>query len=610
LKPPLRVLLVEDSDEDAELVSRELKRGFDANIHRVETPEEMSTALETKTFDVIVSDYSMPRFSGPAAFSVLRSKELDIPFIIASGTIGEEVAIETMKLGVQDYLLKDKLGRLVPAIERELREAASRKAGRLAEENLRASEARFRDLFEAAPDAIVVVGKDGFVRLANGAASRIFGHEDLVGIAFADLVTRDEARGVRKDGTTIAVEISRATTRSDDTTLVIVRDVTERHALEQRVRQKQKLEAIGSLAGGVAHDFNNIMSVILSFSSLITSSLKEGDPIVADLHEIRKAALRATDLTRQLLAFARKQVLQPQPLSLADVLVSTQRMLERMLGEDIELTILPSKDLGTTMVDPGQVEQVVMNLVVNARDAMPSGGKLTIETSNVEIDEAYASQHAGVVPGSYVMLAITDTGIGMDTATQAHIFEPFFTTKDVGKGTGLGLATVFGIVKQSGGHIWLYSEPGKGTTFKVYFPRSDQLATTPSVSPPQTFRGTETILIAEDDDALRTVAMTILRLNGYHVLAARNGGDALMICEQHPATIHLLLTDVVMPRMSGRQVADRLTAVRPGMKVLYMSGYTDSAIVHHGVLDSGVAFLQKPITPESLARKVREVLDG
>jgi signal transduction histidine kinase len=486
MKKPLRVLLVEDSEEDAELVLRELRRGFDVTFERVQTADDMSVALE-RAWDVIVSDYSMPRFTGPDAYQVLRGKGSDVPFIIASGTIGEDVAIAAMKMGVSDYLLKGKLARLVPAIERELREAESRKA---------------------------------------------------------------------------------------------------RRALEQQLLQSQKMEAIGSLAGGVAHDFNNLLSVILSFTEMLISGTKDDDPARADLVEIKTAAMRAADLTKQLLAFSRRSILQPIVVQLNDIVGNVERMLRRLLGEHIELTVLFHR-------------------------AMPSGGKLTIETANVELDATYAAAHAGVEPGSYVMLAISDTGSGMSAETQARIFEPFFTTKEKDKGTGLGLSTVFGIVKQSGGHIWLYSEEGRGTTFKLYFPRVDAVATRLSPQPARDAlpRGTETILLVEDDDSVRKVVALVLQRQGYHVLVAQTGGDALILCERHTATIHLLLTDVVMPRMGGVEVAERLHALRPNMKVLFMSGYTANAIVHHGVLDSDVSFLPKPIVPESLARKVREVLD-
>ncbi len=638
MKPVVRVLLVEDSDEDAELITRELRRAFELELERVQTAEDMSAALDGKTWDIVISDYSMPRFSGPEAFAVLQSKHLDIPFIITSGTIGEDVAVATMRLGVRDYLLKDKLARLVPAVERELREAEMRAARRRADEALRAAEGRFRDLFDVAPDAILLTSAEGKILIANAEAHRMFGHENLVGEEVDALVGEDsrerhphlragffanpESRRVRgareiqarrKDGKMFPVEITLASSSVDGqpAALAIIRDATDRRALEERLRQTQKLEAIGSLAGGIAHDFNNLLSVILSYSSMLVEGLKAGDPMREDLGEVHKAAMRATDLTRQLLAFGRKQILQPAPTNLNEIVKRMQTLLRRLIGEDIEYTVLLAAQLGTTLVDPSQIEQIIMNLIVNARDAMPTGGKVTVETANVVLDAGYAAQHAGVTPGAYVMIAITDTGLGMDAATQARVFEPFFTTKEVGRGTGLGLSTVFGIVKQSGGHVWLYSEVGKGTTFKVYFPRSDKDAmSTTAPPPPNTQRGVETILLVEDDDALRVLTSTILRRNGYHVLEAANGGDALLICEQHGATIHLLLTDVIMPKMSGRQVADRLKIIRPQMKVLYMSGYTDNSIVHHGVLDSDVAFLQKPITPDALARKVRDVLDG
>ncbi len=390
-------------------------------------------------------------------------------------------------------------------------------------------------------------------------------------------------------------------------------DVTGRRGLEAQFLQAQKLEAVGRLAGGVAHDFNNVLSVILSYSDLILGDDRCGkNPFRSDIEEIRKAGLRASDLTRQLLAFSRQQVLQAKVLNLHGSVAGMEKMLRNLLGANIALSILPANALWNVKADPGQIEQIIMNLAVNARDAMPLGGELTIETQNVELDSDYARAHHDVVPGSYVMVAVSDTGAGMDPATRARIFEPFFTTKELGKGTGLGLATVFGIVNQSKGHIWVYSEPGKGTTFRVYFPKVMGVAESSSdqLSEPEFTHAGETILLVEDEDQVRLLAQTVLRRSGYVVLSAPNGGEALLISERHGAKIDLLLTDVVLPWMSGRQLADRLGPLRPQMKVLFMSGYTDDAVLQHGVLDSGVAYLQKPLTPNSLTRKVREVLHG
>ena len=387
----------------------------------------------------------------------------------------------------------------------------------------------------------------------------------------------------------------------------------ERLRLEDQIRASQKMEAIGSLAGGVAHDFNNLLSVILSYTGFAMEAVRDGDPLQSDLLEVKNAAERAAALTRQLLAFSRKQVLQPVALDLNQVATGVEKMLRRILGEDIELVQTLAPDLGLTLADPGQIEQVLMNLVVNARDAMPAGGRLTIETSNVEIDEEYAARHVAVTPGSYVQLAVSDTGCGMDGRTREHLFEPFFTTKEKGKGTGLGLSTVYGIVQQSGGNIWVYSEQGQGTTFKVYLPRERSATTATVITPPTVpmrSTGNETILVVEDEEALRNVARRSLEAAGYQVLTAADGDEALLKSAQHEGDIHLLLTDVVMPRMGGRDVAQALLKMRPTVKVLYMSGYTDNTIGHHGALDAETHFLAKPFTSTALKEKVRAVLDA
>jgi two-component system, cell cycle sensor histidine kinase and response regulator CckA len=631
----LRVLLVEDVEDDALLVLRELQRsGYLPEWERVEDAPAMREALTRGTWDIVLSDWALPRFGALSALTLLKEVRPDIPFLIVSGTIGEETAVTALRAGALDFVLKGNLSRLAPAIERELREAETRKAHRQAEEDLRASETRYRALFESSPQPMWVYDQVtlGFLAV-NDAAVQHYGYsrEEFAAMTIEEiqppadvaalreeLTSRTDAKRMwrheKKDGSIINVEIKAHDFNFEGRRgrLVLANDVTERARLEEQLRQSQKMEAIGRLAGGVAHDFNNVLSVILSYGEMLLAEMKPGERMRADVEEIQKAGKRAADLTRQLLMFSRQQVLEPRVLDLNEVLTSMDKMLQRILGADVDLVSLPTHPLGMVRVDASSMEQVIMNLVVNARDAMPVGGKLTMETGNVVLDEAYARAHLGVTPGPHVMLAVTDTGTGMDKATLARVFEPFFTTKESGKGTGLGLSTVFGILQQSGGSVWVYSELGRGTTFKVYLPRVDEgiAEATRATDAPVTLRGTETILLVEDDDQVRAVARGILLKNGYHIIEASNAGEALLHSERHSGTIHLLLSDVVMPQMSGPEMARRLAKTRPEMKVLCMSGYTDDSIVRHGVLEAHLAYLQKPITPDTLTTKVREVLDG
>ena len=422
-----------------------------------------------------------------------------------------------------------------------------------------------------------------------------------------------EATWKKKDGTRIRVQLSVRASRDAQGQVeyyeAFVRDITAQRQLEAHLAQAQKMEAIGRLAGGVAHDFNNLLTVILSYSELLLQDMPSDAPTRDDIEQIRKAANGASELTRQLLAFSRQQVLQPKVVDLNAAVGGIERLLGRVLREDIQLGCSLAPDAGTVKVDPGQLEQVIMNLAVNARDAMPNGGRVTIETANVDMDETYVQAHTVAAPGRYVMLAVTDTGMGMDAATQARIFEPFFTTKEVGKGTGLGLATVQGIVQQSGGFIWVYSEPNHGTCFKVYLPRVDAPVSKADDVAGDRLRGTETVLVVEDMAAVRAVTCEMLRRFGFTVHDAADGTTALQLAQALAQPIDLLLTDVVMPDINGRDLATQFQQLRPRMKVLFMSGYTDDAVVRHGILQEGIAYLQKPFTPVSLIRRVREVLD-
>ena len=760
----LRLLLVEDNPNDAELLLRELRRaGFDPVWERVDSEQAYVDSL-SPDIEIILSDYSMPQFDGLRALKLMQEHDLEIPFIVVSGAIGEEVAVEAMRSGANDYLMKGNLAKLGPTIKRELNEAENRRARRRAEAALRESEDRHRDLIEhsrdlicthdltgrilsvnqtaaellgydqetllnknikeilfsgsenefdnyiaelrktgsaqgtmpvqtrvgerrvwdysntlrtegvpvpivrtmahdvteqsqaesalrenqarlagivnSAMDAIISVDSEQKIVLFNAAAERILGcpateaigqsidrfipqrfreqHTKHIrnfgetGVTLRSMHSFAELTALRADSEQFPIEasISQIEVAGKKLFTVILRDITERKQLEEQFRQSQKMEAIGRLAGGVAHDFNNMLTAIIGYSQLVQAQLDDASPLRHDIEEIEKAGHRAAGLTAQLLAFSRKQVLQPRVLDLNEVISDVDKMLRRLIGEDIDLVTIATPDLGHVKADPGQVEQILLNLALNSRDAMPRGGKLTIETANIDLDEVYATSHADVAPGPYVMLAVSDTGHGLDAETQSHIFEPFFTTKVLGKGTGLGLSTVFGIVKQSGGHVWVYSEPGHGAAFKVYFPRVDEpadaAAPTKSV---ESLYGSENILVVEDDEAVRNVSRLALEKYGYTVLQAERGTQALKAFGPLATAIDLVVTDVIMAGMSGPGLVVRLQKLHPDVKVLYVSGYTEEATIHHGVLTEGIAFLQKPFTPDGLVRKVRQLLD-
>jgi PAS domain S-box-containing protein len=503
------------------------------------------------------------------------------------------------------------------------------------------SQELLRAILESASQAILTIDRSGRILAANQKTGEMFGYsnEELAGQPVEILLpesVRDKHTGHRtnyfaaprvrpmgvgmdlsarrKDGQEFPVEISLSFIMSGGEHLAIafVSDITQRKSLQERLIHAQKMEAIGRLAGGIAHDFNNLLTVISGFDRFLLKNLSPIDPLRGYAEEISKAAERATALTRQLLTFSRRQIIQPKVVVVNDIVVSADKMLRRLIGEHIDLALTLSPNTGHILADPNQVEQVLFNLVVNARDAMPHGGRIGIETANASLDAEYARMHPGVRPGLFVMIAVSDTGVGMDTETRRHIFEPFFTTKPADRGTGLGLATVYGIVKQNGGDIWLYSEPGNGTTFKVYWPRVERASEEqPSAQAAMKHEGgTETVLVVEDEPGVRQLICEVLRQEGYTVLESSDSLQAAQVSETYPGEIHLLVTDIVMPHSSGRDLSARLASSRPGMKVLYISGYTEDTIVHHGVLESDLAFLPKPFAFEALLGKMREILDS
>jgi len=507
-----------------------------------------------------------------------------------------------------------------------------------AEEALKNSEEKYRKFVEGDLTGDYISTPDGRLLFCNSAYIKIFGFSSMEEAMKCNLNTLypetrsrqaflaeltmkkelklHESEFLNYRGETIHVLENVIGSFDQKGALVEIRgyllDITETKKMEEQFHASQKMEAVGLLAGGVAHDFNNLLTIINGYSELLITKLNDNDPIKKDIIQIQKAGERASSLTSQLLIFSRRQIIQPKVLNINTIVTDIEKMLHRLIGEDIEFVTMLDKELGNIKADPGQMDQVIMNLAVNARDAMPEGGKLTIETSNIYLSEDYSEHHISVQPGKYILLAISDTGFGMDSETKSKIFDPFFTTKRIGKGTGLGLSTVYGIVKQSGGNIWVYSEPGKGTTFKIYLPKIEEKASVDVPFKPSfdSIKGSETILLVEDDFGVRELSYSFLTKYGYKVFVAENGEKALDFCEHYKQPIHLMITDVVMPQMGGRVLAENLLVSRPEIKVLYVSGYTNDAIVHHGVLDSDVAFLAKPFSPFELAKKVREALDN
>jgi PAS domain S-box-containing protein len=763
---PLRILILEDVPMDAELVEYELERARIPFLScRVDSRDSFLRGLEDFHPDLILSDYTLPRFDGMTALSLARERVPSIPFLIVTGSVNEETAVGCMKAGATDYLLKSNLARIGPAIEAALERERSHAEKVRAESALAASERRFRSLVQNSSDLVTIVAPDGTILYASDSAERIVGYSppalvgtslleyldqgdigrvqgllqngngkpsvagpleftlrhadgsavwleavgtnllndatirgivlnardvserkradralreseeryrdlfdnasDLVCMAAPDgsllyvnqawqdgigygedeigemkllnivhpdsrerysQVLEQVLKGERLDhvelifvpkaGTPITVEGNLSCTFKDEHPSVvrgIYRDITERKRVEEQLRRAERMQAAGKLAGGVAHEVNNMMTGVIGFSEFILRSFDADDPRRADVEEVIKAGTRAADVTRQLLAFTRQQFLRPQVVQINTAITEMEKMLRRSLGEDKLLELRLAQGAGPIRADRGQLEQVLINLVLNARDAMTGHGRVTIETGNAIWDASYAQRHDGVeIPlGRYVMLAVSDTGCGMETDVLARIFEPFFTTKPVGQGTGLGLSTVYGIVKQSGGFVWVYSEPGEGSVFKVYLPE----ASAPQESEPPAeliaapSGGSETILVIEDEDVVRNLACRGLRDHGYAVVEARNGTEALRYIRQHPGTIDLAISDVVMPEMGGRELAQSLGLSDPGLPILFMSGYTGEDVVQRGLLDPGAPFQQKPFTPVTLATKVRAMLD-
>lgn len=639
MEKTIRLLIIEDMEDDAILIVRELRKGgFEPVFTIVDTKEDLTETLKYQAWDIIISDYSLPRLNGIEALSIAKNYDADIPFILISGTIGEDIAVAAMKAGAHDYMMKDNLNRLVPAVKRELHDAQVRRAHRKSESDLKDSKDMLQSIIDNAAAVIYLKDTQGNYLLINKRYEALFDttNEQIKGKNDYDIFPEKVADVLRKNDRKVidanrAMEFEEVIAHDGDPHIYISvkfplcgaskipisvcsisTDITERKKLEAQFLQAQKMEAIGTLTGGIAHDFNNLLTIIIGNTELLEEQIQRGQQESEYLEEIKSAGQKATNLVHQLMTFSRKQIIKPKLINLNDILNDLEKMLGRIIGEDILLEIIPFAGLWPANIDPGQVEQVIMNLAVNARDAMPGGGQLTIKTENVELEPGYFDDHdVENLRGPYALLTVSDTGIGMDAETRERAFEPFFTTKEKGKGTGLGLSTVYGIVKQNGGYVWTYSEPGQGTIIKIYLPKANEdtvkFQTVKTIE--GSFKGSETILVVEDDPSLRKLSRCILERYGYKVLDAKNGREALRIAREYESAIQLVLTDVVMPEMNGADLAKRLIRLKPDLKFIYMSGYSESTISSHGLLHSNIDLIEKPFSAKTLAGKIRQVLD-
>jgi two-component system cell cycle sensor histidine kinase/response regulator CckA len=638
----LRVLLVEHEPTDVELCTAALRgAGYALQIDVVATPENYVHQLDARTYDVVLSDFNIPGWSGMDALRLLRDAGHETPFLLVTGALGEEVAVSCIQQGVSDYILKDRLARLPYAIDRAIGEQRLRQERNRSGLALRKSEERYREMVENAIYGIYRETVHGRFLQVNPALVRMLGYEsskelmDLSALAAyrypkdrerllleeyhrTGRVSGVEVEWKRKDGLPILVRLSGRGVPNAAGDLqeleIIVEDVTERRALEKQLHQVRKFEAIGQLAGGIAHDFNNVIGAMMGWAELGSEQAPSDSRISEYFKKIRTQAGRAAGLTRQLLAFARRQILEPQDVQLNSVVTDVLSLLEKVIGKDVEIRTSLAAELSAVRADSSQIEQVLMNLCLNARDAMPNGGCLTIETRNTNLDEDACRRTPGLSPGRHAELIVSDDGIGMDAKTREHIFEPFFTTKEPGKGTGLGLATVFGIIRQHGGFVSVDSEPNRGTAFRIYLPvvKSSVGAAQPNFKPEETALrgGKETLLVADDHEGIREMVRSALEGCGYRVLLATNGEEAIRIFEGHSSEIGLAVLDMVMPRVGGLEAARRMQQIRPDLPVIFTTGYSSDNEVLTRVIEAGGAVVEKPFDPRKLARRVRECLDA